>query len=64
MARRTWRIVALTLGLSMTLLGSGLLYLGVRESDQAATDLDQQLTTASAELVGAAVGVLRPRCGL
>ena len=47
MARRTWRIVALTLGLSMTLLGSGLLYLGVRESGQAAADLDQQLTTAS-----------------
>jgi methyl-accepting chemotaxis protein len=47
MARRTWRIVALTLGLSMTVLASGLLYLGVRESDQAAADLDQQLTTAS-----------------
>ena len=47
MARRSWRIVALTVGVSMTALGSGLLFLGVRESAQAAVALDQQLTTAS-----------------
>lgn len=47
MARRSWRVLALTVGLSMTALGSGLLFLGVRDSGQAATDLDQQLTTAS-----------------
>ena len=47
MARRSWRVVALTVGVSMTALGSGLLFLGVRESAQAAVDLDQQLTNAS-----------------
>ncbi len=47
MARRSWRVVALALGVSMTALGSGLLFLGVRESAQTAADLDQQLTTAS-----------------
>jgi methyl-accepting chemotaxis protein len=47
MAGRSWRIVTLTAGLSMTLLAVGLLYIGVRESDQAATSLDRRLTSTS-----------------
>ena len=47
MAGRSWRIVALTLGLAMTLLGTGLLYVGVRESSQAADSLDRRLANAS-----------------
>jgi methyl-accepting chemotaxis protein len=47
MARRSWRVVALTVGVSMTALGSGLLFLGVRESAQTAVELDQQLSNAS-----------------
>ena len=47
MAHRSRRLVALAVGVSLTALGSGLLFLGVRESAQAAVDLDQQLRTAS-----------------
>jgi methyl-accepting chemotaxis protein len=47
MVRRTWRLTALTLGVVLTSAASGLLYLGVREANLAAQDLDARLTTAS-----------------
>ncbi|MEO8107548.1 MAG: hypothetical protein ABI720_09530, partial [Actinomycetes bacterium] len=47
MSRRSWRVAALSAGLAMTLLGSALLFLGVRESSQAAESLDRRLTSSS-----------------
>jgi methyl-accepting chemotaxis protein len=47
MGGRSWRVAALSLGLAMTVLGSALLFLGVRESSQAADSLDRRLGNAS-----------------
>ena len=45
--KASWRRAALIGGVGLTVTASGLLYLGVRESAQEASDLDQQLSTAS-----------------
>ena len=43
MSGRSWPVAALTLGLCMTLLRTGLLYVEVRESSRAAESLDRRL---------------------
>jgi len=45
--KASWRRAALICGVGLTVTASGLLYLGVRESAQEASDLDQQLASAS-----------------
>ncbi|HEX5018892.1 MAG TPA: hypothetical protein VFX15_15040, partial [Actinomycetes bacterium] len=45
--RGSWRTVALLTGAVLTLTASGLLYVGVRDSAQAASELDRNLGRAS-----------------
>jgi methyl-accepting chemotaxis protein len=45
--KASWRTAALVTGFALTLSATGLLYLGVKESAQRATQLDKQLSNAS-----------------
>jgi methyl-accepting chemotaxis protein len=45
--RGSWHTAALVTGATLTLAASGVLYVAVRDANQAANELDQQLSTAS-----------------